>query len=165
MKAKNTLLILAAFLGVSLVLSPMAVLGAETLVVVATKPTYQAAQRWVDLLTTKGIATKNVEPSQFGQYKQSEYIVLMGGVDEPGGIKDLVKKAVGEKELAALSQKGVGKMYIKSNTWAQGQNVLIFAGADVAAAEKVRKDNKEEWFEIIGEWFELETGGPSLHGY
>ena len=164
MKAKKTLLIFAAFLAMSLALSPMAALGQDQLIVVATKQTYQDAQRWVDFLTSQGLVLKNVEPSQFSQYKESQYIVLMGGVDEPG-MKELVKEAVGEKELAALSQKGVGKMYVKSGTWSQGQDVIVFAGSDAKAAEKARMDAKDEWFELFAEWFGLELGGPSLKGY
>ena len=164
MKAKKTLLILAAIMALSLTLSPMAALGQDQLIVVATKQTYQAAQRWVDFLTTKGIVPKNVEPSQFGQYKQSEYIAVMGGVDE-AGIKELVKEAVGDQELAALSQKGAGKMYVKSNVWGPGQNVVIFAGSDAQAAEKARVDAKDEWMGLFADWFGLEMGGPSLKGY
>ena len=164
MKVKKTLLILAAVVAVSLTLSPMAALGQDQLIVVATKQTYQAAQRWTDFLTTQGIVPKNVEPAQFGQYRQSEYIALMGGVDE-AGIKDLVKEAVGDQELAALSKKGAGKMYVKTNVWGPGQNVVIFAGSDAKAAEKARVDAKEEWMGLFADWFGLEMGGPGVHGY
>ena len=163
MRLKKTVMILVTCAILGLVISPMAAQD-EGLIVVASKSTYQGAQRWVDFLTKEGIDLKNVVPAEFNKHQNEEFIVLMGGMNEPG-IKDLVKKAVGNKEAAALTKKGAKNMYVRSNVWGPGQNVLIFAGADVAAAEKVRKDNKEEWFEIIAEWFELETGGPRLGGY
>ena len=137
----------------------------STLIVVATKATYQAAQRWVDFLTAQGVELKNVEPAEFKNYEKEKYVVLMGGMDEPGGIKDLVTKAVGEKDAAALSKKGGEKMYIRSSVWSPGQNVIVFAGPDGAAAEKARKESREDWMEMLAEWFDIETGGPKLGGY
>ncbi len=163
MRLKKTAMILVTCAILGLVISPMAA-QAEGLIVVASKSTYQEAQRWVDFLTKEGVDLKNVVPAEFNKHQNEEFIVLMGGMNEPG-IKDLVKKAVGAKEAAALTKKGANNMYVRSNVWGPGQSILIFAGANAAAAEKVRKDTQEEWFEIIAEWFELETGGPRLGGY
>jgi hypothetical protein len=164
MKLKNRVIMVVTVLTLSLALSAPAALAADQLVVVATKATYQAAQPWVDFLTSKGIPLQNVEPAQFKEFKQSPYVVVMGGVDE-AGVKDLVKEAVGEQELAALGKAGVGKMYLRSGIWAPGQNVVVFAGSDSKAAETARKEARDQWTELFAEWFGIELGGRALGGY
>jgi hypothetical protein len=139
-------------------------MASDELVVIANKATYQAAQKWVDFLATKGVPLKNVEPSQTDKFEKANYVVLMGGVDEPG-IGDLVKKAVGDSEYASLQTKGAGKMFMRSGVWSPGQNIVVFAGSDQKAAEKARVDSKEEWLELFADWFGIELGGPSMHGY
>jgi hypothetical protein len=166
MKLKKGMVIVTVLLALSLALSSTAALAAgQELVVVANKPTFQAAQKWVDFLTTKGLTVKHVEPSQFGANKGAPYMVVMGGVAEPGGISDLIKEAVGAQDFAALAKPGAGKMFVRSNVWGQGQNVLVFAGSDPEAAAKARADAREEWMGMLADWFGLELGGPSLHGY
>ena len=165
MELRKGIMIVTVFLALTLALSSAAALAAgQELLVVANKPTFQAAQKWVDFLTTKGITVKHVEPSQFGANKGAPYMVVMGGVAEPG-MGDLIKEAVGAQEFASLGKAGAGKMYTRSNVWGQGQNVLVFAGSDPEAAAKARADARDEWMGMLADWFGLELGGPTMHGY
>jgi hypothetical protein len=87
----------------------------------------------------------------------------MGSIDEPGGIAGLLKEALSDSEFEAISKdKG---MYIKSDVWGEDQGVIVFAGANKAAAEAARTGNKEEWWNELVIWFDIEEGGAALHGY
>jgi hypothetical protein len=163
MTFKKATMFLATCAILTLVLAPVAA-QAQELTVVATQSTLKASQRWVDFLASQRVPIKHVEPAAFKSHKNAEYIVLMGGMDE-AGIKELVTEAVGAEEAGALGKKGAGKMFLRSNVWGSGQNILVFAGSDAGAAEKARKDTKDDWWEMIAEWFDLEIGGPALHGY
>jgi hypothetical protein len=164
MQTRKRTAIVTVLLALSLALSSVAAFAAGELLVVANKPTYQAAQKWVDFLATKGITVKHVEPAQFGANKGAPYVVVMGGVAEPG-MSDLIKEAVGAQDFASLGTPGAGKMYVRSNVWGQGQNILVFAGSDLEAAAKARADARDEWMGMFADWFGLELGGPSMHGY
>ena len=163
MTFKKVAMFLATCAILTLALSPVTA-QAQELTVVATQSTFKASQRWVDFLASQTVPVKHVEPAAFKSQKNAEYVVLMGGMDE-AGIKALITEPVGATEAGALAKKGAGKMFLRSNVWGSGQNILIFAGADAAAAEKVRKETKEDWWEMLAEWFDIEAGGPALHGY
>jgi hypothetical protein len=163
MKARKTIIILAVVAILSLALASMAM--AQDLIVVASKATYQDAQKWADFLNSQDVPLKHVTPGEFASYKNEQYIILMGGVDEPDGIKDLLKAALSDKEFELISKEGNKKMYMKSGVWGEEQEIIIFAGSNRAASEAARKENKEEWWNEICIWFDIEPGGPALHGY
>lgn len=163
MKARKTIIVLALVVTLSLALASMAM--AQDLIVVATKAAYQDAQKWSDFLKSQDVPLKHVTPGEFANYKKEQYIILMGGVDEADGIKDLLKKALSDREFESISKEGNKGMFVKSDVWGEDQEVIIFAGPNRAAAEAARIENKEEWWNEIVAWFDIETGGAKLPGY
>ena len=129
---------------------------AEDLIVVATKATYQASQKWVDFLISNEVPVKHVTPQEFAKYKKEKYVVLMGGMDEPNGIKDIAKEVLTEEEFQWVTQEGNGDMYFKFKVWDPMQSIIVFAGANRTAAETARKDNKDVWWDLIVNWFDLD---------
>ena len=162
MKAKRTTILLAAVAILSLAFASTVM---ADLVVVATDASFKDAQKWVDFLTSKEVAVKHVTPQNFSGAKQEQYLVIMGSLDESGGVKDIVKEALSATELADISKPGNKEMYLKSDVWGEDQEVIIFSGATKEDSIEARVGNKESWFEEIAIWFDLETGGASLHGY
>jgi hypothetical protein len=137
---------------------------ADDLIVVATKATQQASLNWVSFLESNEVPLKLVTPQEFSKHKQKKYIILMGGVDEPEGIRELVKEALSGEEMQWVSHEGNGKMYVKSGVWKEGQRVIIFAGSNRKAADEARKSTKDNWFDLLSDWFDIESGG-GLHAY
>jgi hypothetical protein len=88
-------------------------------------------------------------------------VVLMGGLDEAGGIKPLAEKALSKSEFERMNMPGSSAMYVKSDVWSKGQEAIIFVGASGTGAETARKGNRAEWIDIIFNWFgvEVETTG------
>lgn len=150
---KRLLLVIGVAAMLSMVMVPAA--SAADMIVVATKATFTKAKPWVDFLKSKEVPVKNVLPSEFAKYQGEPYVVLMGGMDEAGGIKGLAKKALTPEEFAWITTAGHKKMYIKFNVWTGGQEVMIFAAADGPGAQAVRKESRDEWWETVSEWFEI----------
>lgn len=136
---------------------------AADLVVVATPAAFAKAAEWTDMLKSKNIQVKNVAPADLAGFKEAPYVVLMGGMDEPGGIRPLAEKALGKTDFEWINKAGNSRMYVKSNVWSGGQEVILFAGANGAGAETARKNNRGEWWDIIRDWFQIEedTAGRS----
>jgi len=147
---------------------------AQDLIIVATKATFQDAQGWVDFLKMKEIPLKHITPQEFTKGKKEKYIVLMGGMDEPDGIRDIAKGVLTKGEFQSVTQEGNGSMYKKSvlpkekiqasKLWETAQNFIIFAGADRTAATAARKNSKEEWWEEICVWFDIDES-PAIPAY
>ena len=81
-----------------LALAPVAS-AADELVVVATPASYAKAADWPKFLGSKKIPLKNVAPSDLAAFKDAQHVVLLGALDEAGGIKPLVEKALIKAEF------------------------------------------------------------------
>ena len=135
------------------------------LIVVASKATYQDAQKWVDFLTSREVPLQHVTPPDFGKYKNEKYIVVMVSMNESGGIGDIVKQLLTKKEQALVGQQGNSNMYIKSDLWSKDQTIIIFAGYNRDAANRVRINTKDRWWDHISSWFDIELDSVELYGY
>lgn len=162
MKAKRSIILLAAvaIMSLAFVHTVMA-----DLVVVATDASFKDAQKWVDFLTSKDVPVKHITPQEFSKFEKEQYLVVMGSIDEVGGVKDLVKEALSSAEFSDVSKAGNKEMYIKSDVWGEDQEVIIFSGATKADAIEARVGNRATWWDEIALWFDIETGGVTLHGY
>ncbi|MBW2067233.1 MAG: hypothetical protein JRJ03_20200 [Deltaproteobacteria bacterium] len=137
---------------------------ADDLIVVATDRTIQESQAWVDFLKSNEVPVRSVGPEYYSNYKGAGFIVIMGGLDEPGGIKDIAEEVLGKEELESVTRGNTGRMFLKPDLWTSGQYVVLFVGPDGKAAIEARKANKEKWWDIITEYFEIEGSG-GFHTY
>lgn len=146
---------------------------AEELVIVATDETFQDAKGWVDFLEAKEIPIKHITPREYSDANKAKYFVIMGGMDEKGGTRSIVKDLLTREEFDWVTQKNNGKMYTKyvlpentgsSNSWGAGQNFIIFAGANRVMATEARENTKEAWWEELSIWFDIDES-PTIHAY
>jgi hypothetical protein len=161
MKARKMFVVFGMVLALGLALAP--IVAAADLIVVATPATFAKQADWAKFLESKNIPIKNVAPSNMAGFKDAPYVVLMGGLDEAGGIKPLAEKALSKSEFERMNQAGSSAMYVKSDVWGKGQEVIVFIGASDKGVETARKGNRSEWMDIIFGWFgiEVETSGKS----
>ncbi len=148
----------------ALALAPVA--SAADLVVVSTPASLAKAADWTKFLASKNIPVKKVAPSNEAGFKDAQYVVLLGALDEADGIKPLVEKALSKSEFASMSSAGSSAMFVKSDVWKKGQEVIIFTGAGDKGVETARKGNRAEWVDVILGWFGIEaevgkSGTPS----
>ena len=155
MKAKKMFMILGMVAVLGLALAPVA--SAADLIAVATPASFAKAADWAKFLASKNIPVKNVAPSDLAAFKDAPYVVLLGAMDEAGGIKPLAEKALSKSEFEKMNQAGSSAMFVKSNVWGQGQEVIVFTGAGDKGVESARKGNRAEWMDVIFGWFGVES--------
>lgn len=152
-KAKLILIIAAAMLTVFVTQQALA----EDLVIVSTKSTRELAQRWLSYLETQQIFYDVIEPSEFEDYKDAGYMIVYGSMDEDDDMKGILKGALSSKELEWISKEGNGNLFFKSDVWDSGQKVMVITGSSRAVAEEIRKSYRDDWFETLVDWFDLEV--------
>lgn len=130
--------------------------AARDLIVVASKATQEASKEWFDFLQSKEIPMKVITPDSFSSYKEELYIVVLGSVNESKEIAEIAKDALTAGELQAITKNSEGKMFYKPQAWNVGQKVILFLGSNQDAVKKARKSTREEWYEMLKEWFDIE---------
>lgn len=161
------------FLGTALLILPTLILGGVAcaqqkqeakLIVVGTQISLDMAK---DFLTTlyKESVPVTIVTSQFEKVKKEKYIIVLGGVNEPGGVGGFVKQVLTNQEQDASSQPGAEKMYIKSDVFTKGQFIIVFTGPDSEASADAQKHNRNKWLPYVAKWFDIDLSPQVLYGY
>jgi hypothetical protein len=86
-------------------------------------------------------------------------------MDEPDGIRDMIKEVLSKEDLTSIPQDGNGKAFKKyiipknakgPQMWAEAKNYIIFTGHDRTAAANARKRSKDMWWEELSIWFDID---------
>ena len=99
---------------------------------------------------------KVVTPDSFSSYKEELYIVVLGSVNESKEMAEIAKDALTADEFQAVAKNSEGKMFYKPQAWNVGQKVILFLGPNQEAVKKARKSTRDEWYEMLKEWFDIE---------
>jgi hypothetical protein len=137
---------------------------AADLIVVATKATQDASKDWLGFLESKEIPVKVVTPDSFSNVKEELYIIVLGSFDESKEIADIAKEALTADEYKAVSEGSIGKMFYKPQAWNVGQKVIFLIGPNKESVVTVRKAEKEKWFAMLKEWFDIDDS-EGFHVY
>jgi hypothetical protein len=156
MKTRGLLRVFGMVVLAGLVLAPVCS-AADPLIVVSTPVSLAKAADWTKFLASKNIPIRNVAPADTAGFKDAKHVVLLGALDEAGGIKPLAEKALSKSEFERMNQPGSSAMYVKSDVWSKGQEVIVFTGAGDKGVETARKGNRAEWMDIILGWYGLES--------
>ena len=138
--------------------------SAGDLIVVASKATQRASMDWFDFLESKEIPVKKVTPDSFSNYKDKLYIIVLGNINESEEIANISKDALTKKEFDDLSKNNKGKMFYKPQAWNVGQKVILFLGPSLEAVAKARKLSRDDWFDKLKDWFEIDDA-DNFHVY
>ena len=138
--------------------------AAKDLIIVASKTTQEASQDWIDFLESNEIPMKIITPDSFSKHKQELYIIVLGSVNESEGIAAIAEEALTAEEFQNISNNSEGKMFFKPQAWNVGQKVILFLGSNPDAVTKARKASRDEWFDMLKDWFDIEDV-DSFHVY
>ncbi|WP_456321656.1 hypothetical protein [Palaeococcus sp. (in: euryarchaeotes)] len=78
-------------------------------------------------LESMGAMVTRVSASEFGSYKNSKLIVILGGPKAYDGVGDYVKQVLSEEEQQKIIN-GEQGIFIKRDVWRNGQIVIVIAG-------------------------------------
>ena len=138
--------------------------AARDLIVVASKETQKTSIDWLAFIESKEIPVKIITPDSFSRYKEELYIVVIGSIKESNGITDIAKDALTSEEYENLANNSKGKMFYKPQAWNVGQKVILFLGPNQEAVIEARKSSKEEWYDMLKEWFDIDES-EGFHVY
>ena len=69
---------------------------------------------------------------------------------------EIAKDALSADEFKSVSQSNEGKMFYKPQAWNVGQKVILFLGPNQTAVINARISTKDEWFEMLKDWFDIQ---------
>lgn len=105
----------------------------DNVVVLANPVDRELASGLFEFLENNGIGIAHTSASDFWQYKDKKFIVILGGPDALGGVGEIVREIIDEDEQNYLRVAGKKRMYVKG---ADGQIVCVIGGSD---REKTRE--------------------------
>ncbi len=150
---------MAVIIGLTISLGPA--FAFDKLFIVGNQASIDRARDFFTTLSNESIPLAIIT-DQFDKVKNEKYIVVLGGAKGAGSVEDFVKQVLTKEELESGNQAG-GKMFAKENVFAQGQTIIVFAGADEAAAAEARKNSRKNWWPYLVKWFELDTSVPMAY--
>ena len=136
--------------------------AARDLIVVATKATQESSKDWLGFLESKEIPVKLVTPDSFSDVKEELYIFVLGSLDKSKEIAEIAKDALTADEFNQVQNEA--KMFYKPQAWNVGQKVILILGPNQESVIKTRKDSRDEWYEMLMEWFDIEDS-EGFHVY
>ena len=139
--------------------------GGPSLIIVANDESYKVAENWIEFLRNESVPYKQTKPADFEKNKKEKFIAILGGPSESGGVGEIVKQVLTKEEQEFVSKPGSSRMYLKENTFAPGQKILVFAGADREAAGKARVANRAKWIDYLNAWFNIDISSAGLTAY
>lgn len=161
----NQLTIAAVFLFLFGIALTGTALAKDELIIVATTKTFEASEEWAEFLKEQEIPIKHITPQAFEANKKAPFVVIMGSLDEAGGVKSLVAECLTKTEYQLASQPDTGEVFFKSKIWDPSQSVIVITGSNWPSVEAARIDYREQWLDEFGKWFDMELSGPTMHTY
>jgi hypothetical protein len=148
---------------VVLLVSLHSAFAADKIFLVTNQKALDLAKDFIVTLNNESIPMQIVS-DQYDKAKKEQYIIVLGGAKGPGSVEDFIKQVLTPQELESAN-KPDGKMYVKENVFVKdaGQVIIVFDGPDEAAAAKARKNNRNTWWELLVEWFDLDTSAPMAY--
>lgn len=138
--------IMAALIAI-LVAAPISTAkGKPKIVILANSIDYDLATDLFGFLKNKGMETVHATATDFEQYKNEKFIVILGGPDAYDGVGDVVMRILSEDEQNSIREKGNRKKYVKINPWGvrPGQRVTVLAGSDRNQTKKAHQEHRGE---------------------
>jgi len=115
------------------------------IVLLANSIDYALAGDFISYLENKGTYVKRINASEFANYREEKFIVILGGPDAPEGVGEIVKEYLTKEEQSFLRTKGSRKMHVKTvqaTTQTGEQKIFIFAGSDRNETKKAHEENR-----------------------
>ncbi|RLG55888.1 MAG: hypothetical protein DRN95_07395 [Candidatus Hydrothermarchaeota archaeon] len=129
--------------------TPTEVLGEYTpeVTILANSIDLNLAQEFVAYLENNGITVYLTDKTNFSDYNNKLYIIILGGQEAPEGVGEIVSEILTEEEKTKVKQ---AKAWIKKKSiYRAGQVIYILAGKDRGATAEAWKENKGEVMKVI----------------
>ncbi len=113
---------------------------------------YDLADEFIDFLDMNNAIITTISAADFPEHQEDKIILVLGGPDAYDGIGYIVQDILDGNEIEWIRKEGNFTMFIKTNTWRDGQLILVLAGSDRDLTKAACTQNKEEAFTQMEEW-------------
>lgn len=110
-------------------------------VVLANSIDYSLAPDFFVFLQNKGMEVSRITATDFDEYRDEKFIVVLGGPDAPEGVGEIVQEYLTQPEQNHLRLKGNRYMFVK--TLDRGQKLFIIAGSDREQTQRAHEEYRD----------------------
>jgi len=135
------------------------------LIVVTDEANYQLNKDILSFISTRGVSVERMAPADFEKYKSEKYLLVLGGPSEGENLGNVVKQLLSPDEVAFVSQTGNKELYLKTDKYSSGQQIIVIAGYDSNATFRQFVNSKDKWWGYISSWFNIELSHDEVYGY
>ena len=108
------------------------------------------AADYLDTLRAQNMTVTTISAKELEQHKGDQLILILGGQHAPEGVGQIVDGLLDSKEKEELVASQFARtVRVMPNVWANGQNVLIFAGYDQTQTSKAFGDEEPALIKIL----------------
>lgn len=155
----------SALLALGLLLGTQnAALAEGNLTIVATPAQLESMNVLLGDLKDEHVDVKVLNPADAGQAKNDDFVLMVLTAQPADPLySGEVGAQLSETDKKRIGAAGGKKLIMLRDVWKNGQEIVIFAGNSDEDAKAVRMETKDRWWEIVGSWFDIFTGG--MKGY
>jgi len=113
---------------------------------------YDLADEFIEFLDMNNAIITTISAADFPEHQEDKIILVLGGPDAYDGIGYIVQDILDGNEIEWIRKEGNFTMFIKTNTWRDGQLIIVLAGSDRDLTKAACMENKEEAFTQMKEW-------------
>jgi hypothetical protein len=121
----------------------------SSIIVLANSIDYGLAADFFAFLKNKGIKVIRATASDFTQYKDERFIVILGGPDSPEGVGEIVQDVLTETSANTVRESGASKMLVKTNLWREDQSITVLAGFDRDLTRQAHQKNRDRVVSLV----------------
>lgn len=120
----------------------------KRLTIIANSIDKEFATGLIKFFENKDVEISYAKFKEVESYKNEKFLLILGGPDATGGVGDIVKEVLTNNEQNAIRKQSTRKMYVKTNSWAQGQKIVVVAGSN---REETKASHQENQNQILSE--------------
>jgi WD40 repeat protein len=113
--------------------------------VLANSIDFGLAGKFFDLLKNNGLEAQYFTAADFSTFRDSQFIVILGGPDAPEGVGERTGEVLPDWEENQVRRLGAKKMYVYSDVWTANQTVIVLAGSN----RNLTRDAQDEFGEQV----------------
>jgi hypothetical protein len=126
------------------------------IVVLANSIDHSAGENFFTYLQDIGINLVHASAHEFDQFKDYDFIVILGGPDAYDGVGGVVQEVLTEFEADVIRAPGSIEIILKKDVWSHGQIVAVIAGPGRNQTKEAGEEKKEELAKV---WMKGELKG------
>jgi WD40 repeat protein len=115
----------------------------SSIIVLANSIDYGLAADFISFLKNKGFEVTHTTASNFNEYKDEGFIVILGGPDSPEGVGEIVQEVLTTTSENTIRESGASKMLVKTNLWREDQSINVLAGFDRELTRQAHRNNRD----------------------